>query len=367
MIGWPGNAVRSLVPVLASVLLATAVDAADYFARPAGSGSACTQSSPCTLATALAGAGDGDRIFAGPGTYTGAGAQVALVERSVALLGGWNGAGAGSVVRAPVAHGSVIAGEGSRRGVKIASGGVTLDGFTVTNGNATGQIADCGGGEDNDGCGGGVFVTGAGVTITDNRVAGNVASTTPAAGPQVIAHGGGIMGYFADDLVIEANTVSGNVAHTGNSGHGGGIDIVNCDRARVARNRLVDNAATTYPNDFGWGGGIAFAADDVLIEDNVLRGNRARASGGGDGNAIYTWYGTGSLRGNCVESDSSGTAVYLGYFEGTMVGSRVTVEGDNQAVTIFNAGSLTPIELTNNVLVGGSGTDQVVYFPGYVE
>ena len=358
-VGWVGA-------VFVASLYATASPAGDFFVKPAGSGAACTQPSPCTLATALASAGDGDRIYAGPGTYTGAATEVALVDRSLALLGGWNGAASGAVIRDPVAHESAIDGQAARRAVKILAVGVTLDGFTITNGNATGQIADCGGGN-RDGCGGGILVTGTGVAVTNNRVIGNVASTAPAAGVQVIACGGGIMGHNADDLVIEGNTIAGNVAHTGNSGQGGGIAIEGCDRARVARNRVVDNTATTYAGDHGWGGGISITSYDVAIENNLLRGNRTNPERADDGNAIYTWYGSGSLRTNCVESDNKGSAVFLGYFAGAATGNRVTIKRDQQAVTIFNAPSPEPIELTNNILVGGSNTDEVVHVKGYWE
>ena len=61
----------------------------DFFVTPSGSGSACTQASPCDLATAVSLAGEGATIYVAAGTYTGTGAEVVKVENSVNLLGGW--------------------------------------------------------------------------------------------------------------------------------------------------------------------------------------------------------------------------------------------------------------------------------------
>lgn len=45
----------------------------ERFVTPTGSGSACTQSTPCALQTALDLATDGDTIYVAEGTYAGTG------------------------------------------------------------------------------------------------------------------------------------------------------------------------------------------------------------------------------------------------------------------------------------------------------
>ena len=64
----------------------------DFFVSTSGSGSACTQASPCDLATALSLAGGGSFIYVAAGTYTGSGAEVIRLALDVKLYGGWDGA-----------------------------------------------------------------------------------------------------------------------------------------------------------------------------------------------------------------------------------------------------------------------------------
>lgn len=359
----PRSAVRSLAPLALLVLCSQELAAADRFASVSGSGVACVQSAPCQLSVALAASSGGDRVFASAGSYTGSGDQVALLATGVTLLGGWNGAATGDALRDPVAHESVIDGQGGRRAVAITGDGARIEGFTISRGDATGLAAPCG--PSPAGCGGGILVTGHGVTIAGNRISGNVASSAPDAGPQVVAAGGGIMGIGAVDLTIADNVIASNVAHTGNAGEGGGAALRWCDRAVVSRNRFVDNSATTYAGDHGWGGGLSFASVDVLVVDNVFRGNRAHAANSDEGNAVYSWYGAGEVRGNQIDSAAKGSAVLLGYFSGAVVANRVATSADHQALYLFGAATADTIEVTNNVLVGGSGTDQVVLVRGF--
>ena len=249
---------RPCLLVLIGATSVASVPAADRFVKPSGAGAACTQASPCALPTALGTAADGDRIYVGAGTYTGTGSEVALVDRAVHLLGGWNGAASGDVARDPIANGSVLDGQQARRGVKIVASGAVLDGFTVANGNATGQNADCGGGN-RDGCGGGILVTASGVTIANNLIRDNVAATTPAADQQVIAYGGGIKGYHATTSSSRPTPSRATSRTPGTPAAAAGSTSTPATAPRVARNRIVDNTATTYAGDHGWGGGIALA------------------------------------------------------------------------------------------------------------
>jgi hypothetical protein len=62
-------------------------DSGDLFVSPGGDG-VCLQDDPCDLQTALAAAAGGESIYMATGTYTGTGAAVITVTRSVAILGG---------------------------------------------------------------------------------------------------------------------------------------------------------------------------------------------------------------------------------------------------------------------------------------
>jgi fibronectin type 3 domain-containing protein len=356
-------------PVLLVLCLLAAAPAlaGDLFVKPNGSGTACVQSSPCSLATALARAVANDSIYLAAGVYTGTGPQVVLLDRTVSLLGGWSGAPAGAVVRDPVAHESVLDGENARRVVKIIAAGVTLDGLTIRRGNASGTGAECDDAADA-ACGGGVFVRADHVSITNNRVLDNTADASPAGGWRV-GHGGGIMAccYFTN-LTVTGNLIANNLGSTASAGEGGGIAVKYGTGVRLSDNRIIGNVATTGA-DVGWGGGVACTGwgSTSVIERNVFIGNRASARPGLDhGNSFFTWYHESHLRGNAMSSDAPGSAVYLGFFAGTLAGNTVRAGADSRVVEVVN-GYGGGVSMVNNVVVGGAATEQVVHVVGYVE
>ena len=355
------------IPVVSCLLaLATPAAATDLFVKTNGSGAGCVQSSPCMLATALATAGEDDAIYLAGGVYTGTGSEVVLLDKTVSLLGGWSGAPSGVVVRDPVAYESVLDGQNARRVVKITAHGVTLDGLTIRRGNASGTGAECNDAPDA-ACGGGIFVRGRNVSITNNRVVDNVADAAPPGGWRV-GHGGGIMSYYADNLTVTGNLIARNRGGTASAGKGGGIEMYAGTGARFSDNRIVENVATTGV-DAGWGGGIACTGwgSTSVIERNVFSGNRASANlGASHGNSFYTWYHESDVRGNAMSSDAQGTAVYLGFFAGTFDGNTARAGADSRVVRVVD-GYLGGVSMTNNVIAGGAATEQVVHVDGYAE
>lgn len=123
----------TLTAVLTRPASAGAPRAATLFAVTDGSGTACSQSEPCALQTALAQAVDGDTIYVGAGIYRGTGDAVLMLDKSITLLGGWNGGPMNpGIVRWPETMWTVIDGESQRRGI-YADGpySITVDGFVV--------------------------------------------------------------------------------------------------------------------------------------------------------------------------------------------------------------------------------------------
>ncbi len=342
--------------------------AIELFAKPAGTGTACTQSSPCALADAVAAAANGDRIYVAAGVYTGTGSEVVLLDKAVSLDGGWDGAAAGTVVIDRVPYESVIDGEGVRRGVKITGGSARLGGITVRNGNASGLV-ECGSSGGISGCGGGVYVGATDVRISGCRVESNVADSAVPAG-WAIGKGGGIMGYYAHGLTIDSNVIAGNLGSAQNAGQGGGISLEGGRNVRIASNYIVGNTATLGEKIAGQGGGISFEFEESgstsIVEANVLDGNRAAPAGWASGNSFYTWYHSANVRGNFMSSDSLETAVYLGFFGGTFAGNTVMAGAENEVIALVN-GYEDGYSLVNNVLVAGPGAERVVHVGGYAE
>lgn len=114
-------------------------EGANLFASVGGYGSLCSQSSPCAIQNAIDKANTGDTIYAAQGTYTASGSAVVTINKTVSLLGGWDGSPAGAVVRNSTLYPSILDGQNARRVVRI-EGAVspTVEGFTVRGGNASG-------------------------------------------------------------------------------------------------------------------------------------------------------------------------------------------------------------------------------------
>jgi len=323
-------------------------DPGDLFVKPDGSGTACSQASPCALQTALAQASDGDTIYVAGGTYTGTGAAVITVTKSITLYGGWDGAASGPVVRDPAAYPTLLDGEGARRVIYI-SGDITptLNGFIIARGNGTGLVADCYGTAGNpDGCGGGLFVSGAHPLIVNNVITNNVAAITTAGYPtSTTGYGGGMYLHDADRAVISGNVIISNVASTAYKGMGGGICLLGTGSGLVVQaNQVLSNVAA---KSTGWGGGIAGGPNGALIQENLVEGNRTSAAGGGYGAGLYQWSGSAEYRDNIVRGNAGGSAVYLGYSRSRFEGNRVVDNATRVGVYLTNGPGPT---LVNNVV-----------------
>jgi fibronectin type 3 domain-containing protein len=360
MIAIPPVRVVAVASAFVVLLAAADTSATDLFAKPSGSGTACVQSAPCTLATALATASGGDSIYLGAGGYSGTGDQVVLLDKSVNLLGGWDGAASGSIRRDHAAFTSTLNGQNARRVITIAGAGVapTVDGLSITGGNATGLTAGCGFHGADTGCGGGILVVDASPTISDCNISGNTAATA-AADPNQQAAGGGISVVHGNGTVIRSNTISNNTASTAGQGFGGGIGVELTDDCLVEGNRIVGNSGNTV-NQVGKGGGIAFDGGTVAaisVVGNLVRDNAATTSGNYSfGNALYSWYGMVSVERNLLAADTRTEVVYLAYSPGSFIANRVEAAGPcSRALTLFASGGQGLLVL-NNVLVGGTET-----------
>jgi hypothetical protein len=255
----------------------------DWFVEAGGTGD-CTQANPCALQTAPGQAVGGDTIYVAQGTYTGSGAAVVTITQSITLYGGWDGAASGPPVRDPDAYRSVLDGEGARRVIYI-SGAITptIDGFTITGGNASNAPAGAG-------RGGGIYSLGATPLIANNVITHNIACTSTSSS----GRGGGIYVENAPGAaVITGNQVLSNVASISDRGYGGGIYLAYAPAplAQVVNNVVLSNTASVT-GGLGFGGGIAlYGSSGTTVIGNRVEGNVAQggpaASFGSDGGGIY--------------------------------------------------------------------------------
>ena len=274
---------------------AGAVPTATWYVAPGGSdaNSCAGPSEPCaTINGAIGRAAGGDTVRVAAGTYSGAGDQVVLVDKSVALDGGWNmaftaragastidgaPAGAGVVVNAGVSaglkgfvlDGGGTAGQQSATGIRMvgswptASAVLTLDQTTVSNWRGMG-----------------IRVEGQ-LTMSDSNVRGN-------------AQGGVALGSaYTGELTMNSSTITGNlgtgiavgagsIAHgiavirsstiTGNAGRG--IYVTRGDLSGSTSHVELSNV--TISGNSGGGveiDGVGHGLTTVTARDTVIAGN----------------------------------------------------------------------------------------------
>lgn len=338
------------ISALSLSCLCIPVEAANFFVTPSGSGS-CDQNSPCSLQTALGSAGDNDTIYVGAGTYTGSGDNVIEITDSIQLLGGWNGTASGPIVRDPDTYLTTLDGSETRRVIHITGSGETptLDGFTITNGNATGLTEDCAGdGGTPVGCGGGILVYYADPTLSNNTIINNVA-VDDTAGNIGIGLGGGIYSRNSN-ITIKKNTISDNTASQSFQGNGGGIRLLFCgSNSVIENNMLTGNQATTY-SVTSWGGGISLHSSDTLIHGNTIANNQASPTNS-SGSGIHSWFASPTIYHNTILENQTGSAVYLGYFGGTFECNKVLGNSGTSALTLlydYESGGT----IINNIIEG---------------
>jgi len=327
------------------------------YVKTNGSGSVCTQASPCVLADALEKSNDGDTIVVAAGTYTGSGAAVVTLTQSITLYGGWDGAPSGGVVRDPAGYPSLLDGERQRRVVHI-SGNITptIDGFVIARGNATGLIADClATGASTAGCGGGVYVSDAHPIIVNNVITNNVAVMTSTF-PISTGYGGGVYLEYSPRAVISGNLIVSNAGSLANQGWGGGMFLqFSNEGTLVHSNQVISNYATTT-NSTGWGGGIGISDSGLTaatLQGNLIQGNWANNTGFGLGAGLFQWYGAGEFLNNRVTGNFGGEAVYFGYspmvIEGNWIVDNATSYG--LALVDLDGGE---VKLINNIIASSN-------------
>jgi hypothetical protein len=262
--------------------------AGPWYVAPGGhDGNDClSPATPCaTINGALGKASSGDTVYVAIGTYTGCGTnEVALLDKSVTLSGGWDAA------FTTQSGASIIDGEAARRGMTVNSGvTATVERFTVRNGSA-----DVGGGihisgtltldssdiSDNsaDGSGGGIYCFVSGIlTVSDSTISGNSASGG--------LGGGGILNEGA--VVLHTSAVSGNTA-SGGYGSGGGI-----------RNEgiLALHNSTISGNSAWFGGGI-HNSNVLTVNNSTVSGNMILYFGGGINNGGIVTLNSSTVSGN---------------------------------------------------------------------
>jgi len=295
-----------------------------------------------------------DEIWVAGGTYTSAGEVVITITKSFTLYGGWDGVSVG--VRNSAAYPTILDGENARRVIQI-TGNVspTIDGFTITGGNATGLGGGLFAGSD---AGGGIYSLNASPIIQNNIITNNVASTQSG----VRALGGGIYIKDAPTLaVIRYNQIMSNTAGIGiQQGEGGGLFIYS--PADVLTNTFRDNeACKSCTRSLGGGLDVGWTTSQILIAHNLFENNQARQGGG-----IHLVWSAVQVNGNTIISNTAtddGAGLFSTYDKGSNVNANIVMSNTaaryGGGLVIYITQGPEATRLVNNIiahnLAGDSG------------
>jgi predicted outer membrane repeat protein len=345
------------------------------YAKPAasGNGDCLSWANACTLQTALTGATSGDEVWATAGAHkpttdTNRSATFQL-NSSVALYGGFAGTETSRSQRNPVTSLTILSGDidnndsqqpvitnlttvtgNTTNSYHVVTGavdatGATLDGFTITAGNADGIDPDiyC------PDCGGGMFNDFSNLTLKDVTFSGNSASRS----------GGGLYSAYVNPILTNVtfnnnaaseagggmyNDLSSatlvNVIFNGNSAHDGGGIYNEYSSPTLANVTFSFNTATG-----GNGGGMYNDHNDPSLSDPSLTDVTFsdNTAAGGYGGGLYNVYSGPSLLDVTFSHNSAS-------YGGGMY--------DN-----YSDSSLTNVSFYDNSALGGGGMQTISSTP----
>lgn len=268
-----------------------------------------------TLQAALSVATANSEIWVAVGTYTPGSARTDsfILRQDVAVYGGFVGNETYREARNWSAHVTILSGDIGTLGdiadncyhVVLGANNATLDGFTITAGNANGIGSQSAGGgmfNDND----------ISPAVTNCIFSGNFAYD-----------GGGMFNDFDSNTVVTNCTFSNNSAsHSGGGMYNYGNNSVIANNPVIANSTFFNNSAVEY------GGGIYNYQSNATVTNCVISSNTCTANNGG---GIYN-YGGSPVITNC-----------------TVSGNTALMNGGG----IFNGYSCTPT-ITNSIIWGNT-------------
>jgi len=324
------------------------------FVKPGGTGGWCLQDDPCgsiQYAIDQCEPGNGDTIYVAGGTYTGTGAAVITVTKSITLYGGWGGTTTAPPVRDPAAYPTTLDGQAARRVVYIAGPvTVTLEGFTVANGKIISTTTT---GWD----GAGLYARDAALTVRHTDFYSNVLDVYDAA--DSYAYGGGMM-VEGGSLLVEASTFRQNSAWAMKHSFGGGLAISGTLTATVTDTLFQDNDAWQASGLYflgDTGSDLPFRLFNSTFADNGWGHSPGSASGGYAG-ALRVVNAQAHIEGNIFASNRASNgygAVYV-YSSGLELTGNVITGNQCARTAGLYLHTVSPFTATNNIIADNRST-----------
>ena len=289
------------VILLAAIPLHFAQGGTPRFVKPAvsGSGNCSTWTNACLLQTALTNAVTGDEIWVAAGTYkptTGTDpAATFQLKNGVAVYGGFAGTESLRSQRNPAVNIATLSGDigapgesnGNSYHVVTGANGATLDGFTITAGNADADPMNT---ANPNNWGGGMYIGYNSPTLSNIIFTGNFAGGAGGGG-------GGLYNTGAPTLT--------NVTFTNNSAsHGGGM--------YNEGNATLTNVIFSYNSTYSNGGGLNNVGASPTLTNITFDHNSAGFTGGGMYNLGSPLLLSVTFSSNFADSEGGGVMLYNG-------------------------------------------------------
>lgn len=214
--------------------------------------------------------------------------------------------GAVNVTRSRISQNAAFRAGG---GVELITGSFTAL-LTTISANTAGPLPS-----PNPGNGGGLHVTGAGVTVTLR--ASNVLNNRAA------REGGGLWNALGSVLIVDQSTLNGNTAVGDAADDGGGAIFNNGGDVAITNSLIANNVAN---GTAGSGGAIFSTGGTVIVDRTTVSGNVANRAGGG------------------IEVTSGSVVIYLSAVVGNTAGpSGTAAPGNGGGLHVSGAGSAVSI------------------------
>jgi hypothetical protein len=340
-----------LLTLLVGALGITPVRAAGiFYVTPSGTGNCSSWADACILQTALTGAGSGDEIWVAAGVYkptTDPANRVANfhLKSGLAAYGGFTGTETIRDQRNPAINITILSGDIDNNDsqtpiiadlttvtgnttnsyhVVVGAANATLDGFTITAGNANDSASP-------NNAGSGMYnYSSDSLALTNITFSGNGAG-----------FGGGMLNAFSSPTLTYV-TFNGNAA----TSSGGGM--LNYSSSPVLTNVTFSN------NSAGWGGGIYNESGSSPTLTNVtFSSNGADYGGGMENNGSNPMLTSVTFDGNTATSSGGGMLNYSS--SPTLMNVTYSDNSAGWGGGMYNESGSSPT-LTNSTLSGNSAT-----------
>jgi hypothetical protein len=281
-----------------------------------------------TIQAAINAANDGDTVLVAPGTYV---ENINFNGKAITVT---SSGGAAITIIDGNANGSVVVFNHTE------TSSSTLSGLTIRNGLQSGLS------------GGGILVSAASPTITNNIITGNHAAT-------------GIGMYInRGSPVITKNIITGNDQKgAGDGGGGGGGILVAGGPSAPANPQIIGNTITNNSvASGGEGAGISVTYfSGPLIQGNLISGNSAYNGGGG---ISLESYNSSVVSDNVIVSNTGGSGagmwVYPGNFVTTISNNTMVDNSASDGTSgVFVSGVTQNLNFVNNIVVATAGQTAV--------